>query len=123
MEYAHEELIRELEISLSQLPVEIKKRITSFNLKKRVTKNPDAIGGFNAVSEDLADDITVWHYANSNDSDEDEYEDEYEEEYEDEYEDDVVVPVLKPDNTKVIETKEDELTEKKNSGWGINLDW
>jgi len=112
MEYAHEELIRELEISISQLPVEIKKRITSFNLKKRVTKNPDAIEGFNAISEDLADDITAWHYANSDDS-----EDSQDEE-EDEEEDEVVVPIVKPDNPEVIK-----VIENKNSGWGINLEW
>lgn len=72
MVYAHEELMNELEITYNNLPSEIRKKVISFNQKKRMVFKPESIALLEAISDDIASDITAWHYANSDDSEEDE---------------------------------------------------
>lgn len=135
MEYAHEELMNEMEIGQNDLPSEIKKQIISFNRKRRMALKPESIALLEGLSEDIASDITAWYYANSDDSeDEDEEEQDEEEEIEKpiHVEKPVVVvekPILEQGGSVVshvqnIEVQEEQKqVEKKNSGWGINLDW
>lgn len=129
MEYAHEELMNEMGIGQNDVPSEIKKQIISFNRKRRMALKPESIALLEGLSEDIASDITAWHYANS-----DEEEDEDEEEYEEpiHVEKPIVVvekPILQEGGAVVshvqnIEVQEEQKqVEKKNSGWGINLDW
>ena len=134
MEYAHEELMNEMGIGQNDVPSEIKKQIISFNRKRRMALKPESIALLEGLSDDIASDITAWHYATSDDEeDEDEYEEE--EEYEEpiHVEKPVVVVVEKPilqeggaviSHVQNIEVQEEQKqVEKKNSGWGINLDW
>jgi hypothetical protein len=118
MEYAHEEVIRELGITVNDLPSEIKNKIRTWNNKKRMASRPETIELLTDLSVDIADDIAAWHYATSGD-DEDEDEDEEKPE--------IIVPtpiVEQPQNIvshvanpEVVEQHEEE--EKKESGWGL----
>jgi len=120
MEYAHEEVIRELGITINDLPSEIKNKIRTWNNKKRMASRPETIELLTDLSVDIADDIAAWHYATSGD-DEDEDEDEDEEKPE------IIVPtpiVEQPQNIvshvtnpEVVEQHKEE--EKKESGWGL----
>jgi len=115
MEYAHEEVIRELGITVNDLPSEIKNKIRTWNNKKRMASRPETIELLTDLSEDIADDIAAWHYATS-DEDEDEDEDE---EYEAptaivEQPENIVSHVTNPE---VVEQHKEE--EKKESGWGL----
>lgn len=130
MEYAHEELMNEMGIGQNDVPSEIKKQIISFNRKRRMALKPESIALLEGLSEDIASDITAWHYANSDDEEDDE-EEEYREPIH--VEKPVVVVVEKPilqeggaviSHVQNIEVQEEQKqVEKKNSGWGINLDW
>ena len=130
MEYAHEELMNEMGIGQNDVPSEIKKQIISFNRKRRMALKPESIALLEGLSEDIASDITAWHYANSDDEEDDE-EEEYREPVH--VEKPVVVVVEKPilqeggaviSHVQNIEVQEEQKqVEKKNSGWGINLDW
>ena len=114
MEYAHEEVIRELGITVNDLPSEIRNKIRTWNNKKRMASRPETIELLTELSEDIADDISAWHYVNSDDEDEDE-----EEEYEApkpiiEQPENIVSHVTNPE---VVEEHKEE--EKKESGWGL----
>jgi hypothetical protein len=128
MEYAHEELMNEMGIGQNDVPSEIKKQIISFNRKRRMALKPESIALLEGLSDDIASDITAWHYANSDDEDEDE-EEEYEEPIHVEKPIVVEKPILQEGGAVVshvqnIEVQEEQKqVEKKNSGWGINLDW
>lgn len=125
MEYAHEELMSELEIGQNDLPSEIKKKVISFNRKRRMALKPESIAILSDVSNDIADEIAAWHYANSDDSEE--YEDEEQIEREEPIH--VEKPILEKGGSIVshvenVEIQEEQKQiEKKNNGWGINLDW
>ena len=125
MEYAHEELMSELEIGQNDLPSEIKKKVISFNRKRRMALKPESIAILSDVSNDIADEIAAWHYANSDDSEEDEEEEEIEREEPIHVE----KPILEKGGSVVshvenVEIQEEQKQiEKKNNGWGINLDW
>ena len=131
MEYAHEELMNELGVSQNDVPSEIKKQIISFNRKRRMALKPESIALLEGLSEDIASDITAWHYANSDDEEDDDEQEEYREPIH--VEKPVVVVVEKPilqeggaviSHVQNIEVQEEQKqVEKKNSGWGINLDW
>lgn len=135
MEYAHEELMNELGVTQNDVPSEIKKQIISFNRKRRMALKPESIALLEGLSDDIASDITAWHYANSDDEEDEDEEEEQEEEYRDpiHVEKPVVVVVEKPileqggsvvSHVQNIEVQEEQKqVEKKNSGWGINLDW
>lgn len=123
MEYAHEELMNEMGIGQNDLPSEIKKQIISFNRKRRMALKPESIALLEGLSEDIASDITAWHYATSDDE---EGEDEEEEEYEEPIH--VEKPVLREGGAVVshvqnIEVQEEQKQVENKSGWGINLDW
>ena len=129
MEYAHEELMNEMGIGQNDVPSEIKKQIISFNRKRRMALKPESIALLEGLSDDIASDITAWHYANSDDEEDDE-EEEYREPIH--VEKPVVVvekPILQEGGAVIshvqnIEVQEEQKqVEKKNSGWGINLDW
>ena len=132
MEYAHEELMNEMGIGQNDVPSEIKKQIISFNRKRRMALKPESIALLEGLSEDIASDITAWYYANNDDSDDEEDEEE-EIEKPIHVEKPVVVIVEKPileqggsvvSHVQNIEVQEEQQqVEKKNSGWGINLDW
>lgn len=119
MEYAHEEVIRELEVTVNDLPSEIRNKIRTWNNKKRMASKPETIELLGSVSEDIADDISAWYYATSGDDEEDE----------DEEEPNptpiVVAPIVeKPQNIvshvtnpEVVDQHKEE--EKKESGWGL----
>jgi hypothetical protein len=131
MEYAHEELMNELGVTQNDVPSEIKKQIISFNRKRRMALKPESIALLEGLSEDIASDITAWHYANSDDEEDDDEQEEYREPIH--VEKPVVVVVEKPilqeggaviSHVQNIEVQEEQKqVEKKNSGWGINLDW
>ena len=131
MEYAHEELMNEMGIGQNDVPSEIKKQIISFNRKRRMALKPESIALLEGLSEDIASDITAWHYANSDDEEDDDEQEEYREPIH--VEKPVVVVVEKPilqeggaviSHVQNIEVQEEQKqVEKKNSGWGINLDW
>ena len=138
MEYAHEELMNELGVTQNDVPSEIKKQIISFNRKRRMALKPESIALLEGLSDDIASDITAWHYANSDDEEDEDEEEEHDTdgEREDEpllVEKPVVVVVEKPilqeggaviSHVQNIEVQEEQKqVEKKNSGWGINLDW
>jgi hypothetical protein len=135
MEYAHEELMNEMGIGQNDVPSEIKKQIISFNRKRRMALKPESIALLEGLSDDIASDITAWHYANSDDEEDEDEEEEQEEEYREpiHVEKPVVVVVEKPileqggsvvSHVQNIEVQEEQKqVEKKNSGWGINLDW
>jgi hypothetical protein len=138
MEYAHEELMNELEVTQNDVPSEIKKQIISFNRKRRMALKPESIALLEGLSEDIASDITAWHYANSDDEEDEGEEEEHDidGEREDEpllVEKPIVVVVEKPilqeggaviSHVQNIEVQEEQKqVEKKNNGWGINLDW
>lgn len=127
MEYAHEELMNEMGIGQNDVPSEIKKQIISFNRKRRMALKPESIALLEGLSEDIASDITAWHYATSDDE---EGEDEYEDEDEDEDEEPIHVekPVLREGGAVIshvqnIEVQEEQKQVENKSGWGINLDW
>jgi hypothetical protein len=99
---------------------------------------PESIALLEGLSDDIASDITAWHYANSDDEEDEDEEEEHDTdgEREDEpllVEKPVVVVVEKPilqeggaviSHVQNIEVQEEQKqVEKKNSGWGINLDW
>lgn len=130
MEYAHEELMNEMGIGQNDVPSEIKKQIISFNRKRRMALKPESIALLEGLSEDIASDITAWYYANNDDDEEGEDEEEYEEPIH--VEKPVVVvekPILQEGGAVIshvqnIEVQEEQKqVEKKNNGWGINLDW
>ena len=133
MEYAHEELMNELGVTQNDVPSEIKKQIISFNRKRRMALKPESIALLEGLSDDIASDITAWHYANSDDSEDEDEEDEEEEYREPIHVEKPVVVVEKPilqeggaviSHVQNIEVQEEQKqVEKKNSGWGINLDW
>lgn len=129
MEYAHEELMSELEIGQNDLPSEIKKKVISFNRKRRMALKPESIAILSDVSNDIADEIAAWHYANSDYSEEDEEEDEDKEEIKKEEPIHVEKPILEKGGSIVshvenVEVQEEQKkVENKNNGWGINLDW
>jgi hypothetical protein len=110
MEYAHEEVIRELGITVNDLPSEIKNKIRTWNNKKRMASRPETIELLTELSEDIADDIAAWHYATS---DEDEDEDESPKPIVEQPEN-IVSHVTNPE---VVEQHKEE--EKKESGWGL----
>jgi hypothetical protein len=111
MEYAHEEVIRELGITVNDLPSEIKNKIRTWNNKKRLASKPETIELLTGVSEDIADDITAWHYATS--GEEEDEDEEEEEEYEAPKPQNIVSHVTNPE--VVDQHKEEE----KKSGWGL----
>jgi hypothetical protein len=130
MEYAHEELMNEMGIGQNDVPSEIKKQIISFNRKRRMALKPESIALLEGLSEDIASDITAWHYANSDDEEEDEDEEEYEEPIY--VEKPVVVVVEKPilqeggsviSHVQNIEVQEEQKQVENKNSWGINLDW
>ena len=130
MEYAHEELMNEMGIGQNDVPSEIKKQIISFNRKRRMALKPESIALLEGLSDDIASDITAWHYANSDDSEGEDEEEEIEKPIH--VEKPVVVvekPILEQGGSVIshvqnIEVQEEQKqVEKKNSGWGINLDW
>ena len=140
MEYAHEELMNEMGIGQNDVPSEIKKQIISFNRKRRMALKPESIALLEGLSDDIASDITAWHYANSDDSEDEDEEEEQEEEIEKPIhvekpiviQEEIIVvekPILEQGGSVVshvqnIEVQEEQKqVEKKNSGWGINLDW
>ena len=138
MEYAHEELMNEMGIGQNDVPSEIKKQIISFNRKRRMALKPESIALLEGLSDDIASDITAWHYANSDDEEDEDEEEEHDTdgEREDEpllVEKPVVVVVEKPilqeggaviSHVQNIEVQEEQKqVEKKNSGWVINLEW
>jgi hypothetical protein len=129
MEYAHEELMNEMGIGQNDVPSEIKKQIISFNRKRRMALKPESIALLEGLSEDIASDITAWHYANSDDEEDEDEEEEYEEPIHVEKPIVVEKPILQEGGAVVshvqnIEVQEEQKqVEKKNSGWGINLDW
>ena len=135
MEYAHEELMNELGVTQNDVPSEIKKQIISFTRKRRMALKPESIALLEGLSEDIASDITAWHYANSDDEEDEDEEEEQEEGYREpiHVEKPVVVDVEKPilqeggaviSHVQNIEVQEEQKqVEKKHSGWGINLDW
>ena len=140
MEYAHEELMNEMEIGQNDVPSEIKKQIISFNRKRRMALKPESIALLEGLSDDIASDITAWHYANSDDSEDEDEEEEQDEEIEKPIhvekpiviQEEIVVvekPILQEGGAVIshvqnIEVQEEQQqVEKKNSGWGINLDW
>lgn len=118
MEYAHEEVIRELEVTVNDLPSEIKNKIRTWNNKKRMASKPETIELLGNVSEDIADDISAWHYATSG---EEEEEDEDEEEGEEEKPNPIVEKpeniVSHVTNPEVVDQHKEE--EKKEGGWGL----
>ena len=115
MEYAHEEVIRELGITVNDLPSEIKSKIRTWNNKKRMASRPETIELLTELSEDIADDISAWHYVNSDDEEDEDEEEEYE----------APKPIIEqPENIvshvtnpEVVEEHKEE--EKKESGWGL----
>lgn len=119
MEYAHEEVIRELEVTVNDLPSEIKNKIRTWNNKKRMASKPETIELLGNVSEDIADDISAWHYATSGKDEEEE------EEPTPTPTPIVVAPIVeKPENIvshvtnpEVVDQHKEE--EKKESGWGL----
>ena len=130
MEYAHEELMNEMGIGQNDVPSEIKKQIISFNRKRRMALKPESIALLEGLSEDIASDITAWHYANSDDEEEEDEEEEYREPIH--VEKPVVVVVEKPilqeggaviSHVQNIEVQEEQKKVENKSGWGINLDW
>jgi hypothetical protein len=126
MEYAHEELMNELEVTQNDVPSEIKKQIISFNRKRRMALKPESIALLEGLSEDIASDITAWHYATSDDEEDEDEEEEQEEEYREPIH--VEKPVLKEggsivSHVKNIEVQEEQKQVENKSGWGINLDW
>lgn len=140
MEYAHEELMNEMGIGQNDVPSEIKKQIISFNRKRRMALKPESIALLEGLSDDIASDITAWHYANSDDEEDDDEEEEQEEEYREPIhiekpiviQEEIVVvekPILQEGGAVIshvqnIEVQEEQKqVEKKNNGWGINLDW
>ena len=122
MEYSHEELMNELEIEINDLPSEIRKNVVSFNRKKRMALKPESIALLESVSDDVADEITAWYYATSDDK-----EDEEEEEIEKPIH--VEKPVLEQGGSIISHVENIEVQDEqkqidnKNSGWGINLEW
>ena len=130
MEYAHEEVIRELGITVKDLPSEIRNKIRTWNNKKRMASRPETIELLTDLSVDIADDIAAWHYATSGD-DEDEDEQDTDGEREDEplleEKPEIIVPtpiieqpqniVSHVTNPEVVEQHKEE--EKKESGWGL----
>jgi hypothetical protein len=112
MEYAHEEVIRELGITVNDLPSEIKNKIRTWNNKKRLASKPETIELLESASEDIADDITAWHYATS--GEEEDEDEEEEEEYEAPKPQNIVSHVTNPE---VVEQHKEE--EKKEGGWGL----
>lgn len=127
MEYAHEELMRELEVTKEDLPSEIRKKIISFSKKRRMALKPESIALLEGLSEDIASEITAWHYANSDDTEE---EIEIEKPIHVEKQEIVVEkPILENGGNIVshvqnVEVQEEQKkVENKNNGWGINLDW
>ena len=126
MEYAHEELMNEMEIDQNDLPSEIKKQIISFNRKRRMALKPESIALLEGISEDIASDIASWYYANNDEDEEEEHDTDGEREDEPLL---VEKPILEQGGSVVshvqnIEVQEEQKqVEKKNSGWGINLDW
>lgn len=139
MEYAHEELMNEMGIGQNDVPSEIKKQIISFNRKRRMALKPESIALLEGLSDDIASDITAWHYANSDDSEDEDEEEEQDEEIEKPIhvekpiviQEEIVVekPILQEGGAVIshvenIEVQEEQKqVEKKNNGWGINLDW
>ena len=126
MEYAHEELMNEMGIGQNDVPSEIKKQIISFNRKRRMALKPESIALLEGLSEDIASDITAWHYANSDDEEDEDEEEGEEEEYREPIH--VEKPVLKEGGSIVshvqnIEVQEEQKKVENKSGWGINLDW
>ena len=130
MEYAHEELMNEMGIGQNDVPSEIKKQIISFNRKRRMALKPESIALLEGLSEDIASDITAWHYANSDDEEDDDEQEEYREPIH--VEKPVVVVVEKPilqeggaviSHVQNIEVQEEQKKVENKSGWGINLDW
>jgi hypothetical protein len=120
MEYAHEEVIRELGITVNDLPSDIKNKIRTWNNKKRLASKPETIELLTGVSEDIADDITAWHYATSGEEEEEEDEEEEEPEAPKPAEPIVEKPqniVSHVTNLEVIEQHKEE--EKKEGGWGL----
>ena len=132
MEYAHEELMNEMGIGQNDVPSEIKKQIISFNRKRRMALKPESIALLEGISEDIASDITAWYYANNDEDEEEEHDTDGEREDEPLLVEKPVVvekPILQEGGAVVshvqnIEVQEEQKqVEKKNSGWGINLDW
>ena len=134
MEYAHEELMNEMGIGQNDVPSEIKKQIISFNRKRRMALKPESIALLEGLSEDIASDITAWHYANSDDEEDEEEEIEKPIHVEKPIviQEEIVVvekPILQEGGAVIshvqnIEVQEEQKqVEKKNNGWGINLDW
>jgi hypothetical protein len=130
MEYAHQEVIRELGITASDLPSEIKTAIRTWNNKQRLATKTETIVLLEGLSVDIADDIAAWHYANSDDEEEEEEEEEYD--TESEREDEpllvekpvVVAPIVEQPQNIVShvtnpEVVEEHKEEEKNGGWGL----
>lgn len=121
MEYAHEEVIRELGLEVNDLPSEIKNKIRTWNNKKRMASKPETIELLGNVSEDIADDISAWHYATNGNGDDEEEEGEEEPTPTPI----VVAPIVEQPqnivshvtNPEVVEQHKEE--EKKESGWGL----
>jgi hypothetical protein len=123
MEYSHEELMNELEIEINDLPSEIRKNVVSFNRKKRMALKPESIALLESVSDDVADEITAWYYATSDDKEDED------EEYKEPEPIQVQKPVLEQGGSIISHVQNIEVQDEqkqidnKNSGWGINLEW
>lgn len=72
MNYAHEELMEELGITKADLPKDLSVRIGAWSNKKRLSNSAVKIEEVRIKSEDLADDITAWHYAMNEEEEEEE---------------------------------------------------
>ena len=135
MEYAHEEVIRELGITVNDLPSEIKNKIRTWNNKKRMASKPETIELLGGISEDIANDITAWHYAVNGEDDEEE-----EQEEEETPKPVVTAPIVEQPKQTVLETGgkveqpqnivshvanpevvEQHNGEEKKSGWGLGF--
>jgi hypothetical protein len=86
---------------------------------------PESIALLEGLSDDIASDITAWHYANNDDDDEEE---EYEEPIHVEKPIVVEKPILEQggsivSHVKNIEVQEEQKQVENKNSWGINLDW
>lgn len=125
--YAHEEFIQESGLSLSDLPKELKLKVDTFNRKKRMTSTEKGLESLNALSEEIADEISIWYVANNEG-----FEDDEEEEEDDENEVNPPVnqnPIIveNPQNInshqQSREIEEEEEPKKKGFGLGFLSNW
>jgi hypothetical protein len=75
MEYAHEELMQELGITKTDLPKHLSVKIGVWSNKKRLSSSEEKKAQLAIESENIADEVTAWHYANGGEDDDEEEED------------------------------------------------